>query len=46
MEENVTEPQASAESGTRKLERWEELYIKYAEAVKNPSNLYLSSAED
>jgi hypothetical protein len=46
MEENISDTKGSTESNAPRLERWEELYIKYAEAVKNPTNIYLGSAED
>jgi hypothetical protein len=28
-----------------KRERWEELYDKYSDAVKNPTNIYRSQSE-
>lgn len=41
-----TEIETEANSITPKRERWEELYEKYAESVKNPTNLYLANEEE
>lgn len=43
---NETPEINNSESSAPKRERWEELYEKYAESVKNPSNLYLSTSDE